>query len=472
MTKTLVALSVTLLLGACSMAPDYQRPELPQGASWQSNQAGGEAVVSSWQQQFLDPALQKLIATALENNRDLRIAALNVEVYEARYRIQRAAQLPTLAANGSGTRQQGSDDLSSTGQGVISSQYDANIGITAYELDLFGRIQSLKDQALETYLGQIETQRSTQIALVASVANAYLTLLADQELLALSEATLSTEQESYGLTEHKYRLGAASEMELAQGRTALESARVSLAQYQRQVKQDRNGLALLLGSQIPALDGQPATLAEVQLAAIPVGAPSSLLQQRPDILAAEHALKAANANIGAARAAFFPSISLTATAGTASSQLSGLFDGGTGTWSFIPQINLPIFDGGKRIADLDVAEVSTRQAVASYEKSIQTAFKEVADTLGTQADYQQQLQAQQALVEANQTYFKLAEFRYEQGVDSYLTRLDAQRSLFIAKQGLISTRLAQLTNQVALYKAVGGGWKASDTSATASVQQQ
>lgn len=461
MTKTLIALSVTLLLGGCSMAPDYQRPELPQGATWQSNQTG-EAAVSSWRQQFLDPALQQLIATALENNRDLRIAALNVEAYEARYRIQRAAQLPTLAANGSGTRQQGSDDLSSTGQGTISSQYGANIGITAYELDLFGRIQSLKDQALETYLAQIETQRSTQIALVASVANAYLTLLADQELLALSEATLATEQESYGLTEHKYRLGAASEMELAQGRTALESAKVSLAQYQRQVKQDRNGLALLLGTSVPALMTEPATLAEVQLAAIPVGAPSSLLQQRPDILAAEHSLKAANANIGATRAAFFPTISLTATAGTASNQLSGLFDGGTGTWTFMPQINLPIFDGGKRIADLDVAEVSTRQAVASYEKSIQTAFKEVADTLGAQTDYQQQLQAQQELVKASQTYFKLAEVRYEKGVDSYLTRLDAQRSLFSAKQGLITTRLAQLSNQVALYKAVGGGWQAAD----------
>ncbi|TNI33012.1 efflux transporter outer membrane subunit [Aeromonas dhakensis] len=461
MTKTLIALSVTLLLGGCSMAPDYQRPELPQGATWQSNQTG-EAAVSSWRQQFLDPALQQLIATALENNRDLRIAALNVEAYEARYRIQRAAQLPTLAANGSGSRQQGSDDLSSTGQGTISSQYGANIGITAYELDLFGRIQSLKDQALETYLAQVETQRSTQIALVASVANAYLTLLADQELLALSEATLATEQERYGLTEHKYRLGAASEMELAQGRTALESAKVSLAQYQRQVKQDRNGLALLLGTGVPALMTQPATLAEVQLAAIPVGAPSSLLQQRPDILAAEHSLKAANANIGAARAAFFPTISLTATAGTASNQLSGLFDGGTGTWTFMPQINLPIFDGGKRIADLDVAEVSTRQAVASYEKSIQTAFKEVADTLGAQTDYQQQLQAQQELVKASQTYFKLAEVRYEKGVDSYLTRLDAQRSLFSAKQGLITTRLAQLSNQVALYKAVGGGWQAAD----------
>ncbi|WP_421142965.1 efflux transporter outer membrane subunit [Aeromonas dhakensis] len=461
MTKTLIALSVTLLLGGCSMAPDYQRPALPQGATWQNNQTG-EAVVSPWRQQFLDPALQQLIATALENNRDLRIAALNVEAYEARYRIQRAAQLPTLAANGSGTRQQGSDDLSSTGQGTISSQYGANIGITAYELDLFGRIQSQKDQALETYLAQIETQRSTQIALVASVANAYLTLLADQELLALSEATLATEQESYGLTEHKYRLGAASEMELAQGRTALESAKVSLAQYQRQVKQDRNGLALLLGTSVPALMTEPATLAEVQLAAIPVGAPSSLLQQRPDILAAEHSLKAANANIGAARAAFFPTISLTATAGTASNQLSGLFDGGTGTWTFMPQINLPIFDGGKRIADLDVAEVSTKQAVASYEKSIQTAFKEVADTLGAQADYQQQLQAQQELVKASQTYFKLAEVRYEKGVDSYLTRLDAQRSLFSAKQGLITTHLAQLSNQIALYKAVGGGWQAAD----------
>lgn len=471
MTKTLIALSVTLLLGGCSMAPDYQRPELPQGAAWQSNQAG-EAAVSPWRQQFLDPALQQLIATALENNRDLRIAALNVEAYEARYRIQRAAQLPTLAANGSGTRQQGSDDLSSTGQGTISSQYGANIGITSYELDLFGRIQSLKDQALENYLAQVETQRSTQIALIASVANAYLTLLADQELLALSEATLVTEQESYGLTEHKYRLGAASEMALAQGRTALESAKVSLAQYQRQVKQDRNGLALLLGTGVPAQMTEPATLAEVQLAAIPVGAPSSLLQQRPDILAAEHSLKAANANIGAARAAFFPTISLTATAGTASNQLSGLFDGGTGTWTFMPQINLPIFDGGKRIADLDVAEVSTRQAVASYEKSIQTAFKEVADTLGAQADYQQQLQAQQALVEANQTYFKLAEVRYEKGVDSYLTRLDAQRSLFSAKQGLISTRLAQLSNQVALYKAVGGGWQATDTEGGKGERQQ
>lgn len=462
MTKTLIALSVTLLLGGCSMAPDYQRPALPQGATWQSNQSG-EVAVSPWRQQFLDPALQQLIATALESNRDLRIAALNVEAYEARYRIQRAAQLPTLAANGSGTRQQGSDDLSGTGQGTISSQYGANIGITSYELDLFGRIQSLKDQALETYLAQIETQRSTQIALVASVANAYLTLLADQELLALSEATLATEQESYSLTEHKYRLGAASEMELAQGRTALESAKVSLAQYQRQVKQDRNGLALLLGTGVPALMTEPASLAEVQLAAIPVGAPSSLLQQRPDILAAEHSLKAANANIGAARAAFFPTISLTATAGTASNQLSGLFDGGTGTWTFMPQINLPIFDGGKRIADLDVAEVSTKQAVASYEKSIQTAFKEVADTLGAQADYQQQLQAQQALVKASQTYFKLAEVRYEKGVDSYLTRLDAQRSLFSAKQGLITTRLAQLSNQVALYKAVGGGWQAADS---------
>ena len=412
MTKTLIALSVTLLLGAVP----WPRLPAPGAAARRrlAKQPGREAASP------LAPAVPGSRPAAVDCHGPREqpgSAPCGAQRGGLRGQIPDPAGGPTADPGGQwlGYPSAGSDDLSSTGQGTISSQYGANIGITSYELDLFGRIQSLKDQALENYLAQVETQRSTQIALIASVANAYLTLLADQELLALSEATLATEQESYGLTEHKYRLGAASEMELAQGRTALESAKVSLAQYQRQVKQDRNGLALLLGTGVPALMTQPATLAEVQLAAIPVGAPSSLLQQRPDILAVEHSLKAANANIGAARAAFFPTISLTATAGTASNQLSGLFDGGTGTWTFMPQINLPIFDGGKRIADLDVAEVSTRQAVASYEKSIQTAFKEVADTLGAQADYQQQLQAQQALVEANQTYFKLAEVRYEKG---------------------------------------------------------
>lgn len=457
MTKRLLAVTLGLLLGGCSLAPDYQRPATPAGASWQAST--DVTTTRGWKGTFSDPQLQQLITLALSNNRDLRIAALNVQSYEARYRIQRAAQLPTVGVDGSGSRQQTAGDINGSGREQIGSQYAANVGITAYELDFFGRIQSLKDQALENYLAQQESQRSTHIALVASVANAYLTLLADQDLLTLSQQTLQTEQESYELTSKKFNLGAASDMELAQGKTTLESARVSQAQYQRQVAQDKNALMLLIGGNLPADLQQTRALDDVALTPVPVGAPSSLLQQRPDVLAAEHSLKAANANIGAARAAFFPTITLTATAGSASNELSSLFDSGNGTWLFMPKLSLPIFDGGKRTADLDVAEIEAKKAVASYEQSIQSAFREVADGLVAQQSYQQQLAAQQALVEANQRYFDLAEKRYQQGVDSYLTRLDAQRSLFSAQQSLIATRLALLGNEVNLYKAIGGGWQ-------------
>ena len=457
MTKRLLAVTLGLLLTGCSLAPDYQRPATPAGATWQAST--DVTTTRGWKGTFSDPQLQQLITLALSNNRDLRIAALNVQSYEARYRIQRAAQLPTVGVDGSGSRQQTAGDINGSGREQIGSQYAANVGITAYELDFFGRIQSLKDQALENYLAQQESQRSTHIALVASVANAYLTLLADQDLLTLSQQTLQTEQESYELTSKKFNLGAASDMELAQGKTTLESARVSQAQYQRQVAQDKNALMLLIGGNLPADLQQTRALDNVALTPVPVGAPSSLLQQRPDVLAAEHSLKAANANIGAARAAFFPTITLTATAGSASNELSSLFDSGNGTWLFMPKLSLPIFDGGKRTADLDVAEIEAKKAVASYEQSIQSAFREVADGLVAQQSYQQQLAAQQALVEANQRYFDLAEKRYQQGVDSYLTRLDAQRSLFSAQQSLIATRLALLGNEVSLYKAIGGGWQ-------------
>ena len=457
MTKRLLAVTLGLLLTGCSLAPDYQRPATPAGATWQAST--DVTTTRGWKGTFSDPQLQQLITLALSNNRDLRIAALNVQSYEARYRIKRAAQLPTVGVDGSGSRQQTAGDINGSGREQIGSQYAANVGITAYELDFFGRIQSLKDQALENYLAQQESQRSTHIALVASVANAYLTLLADQDLLTLSQQTLQTEQESYELTSKKFNLGAASDMELAQGKTTLESARVSQAQYQRQVAQDKNALMLLIGGNLPADLQQTRALDDVALTPVPVGAPSSLLQQRPDVLAAEHSLKAANANIGAARAAFFPTITLTATAGSASNELSSLFDSGNGTWLFMPKLSLPIFDGGKRTADLDVAEIEAKKAVASYEQSIQSAFREVADGLVAQQSYQQQLAAQQALVEANQRYFDLAEKRYQQGVDSYLTRLDAQRSLFSAQQSLIATRLALLGNEVNLYKAIGGGWQ-------------
>lgn len=457
MTKTLLALSLTLILGGCSLAPDYERPATPAGATWQAGTS--ETAPQGWQQQFQDPALQTLIQLALDNSRDLRLSVLAVQRYEAQYRIERATQFPGLDIGASGSRSRSPSTVTG-GEASINSQYSANLGVTAYELDLFGRVQNLKNQALENYLAQTQTQRSTQLALVASVADAYLNLIADSQLLALSQQTLTTEQESYDLIARKQSLGAASEMELAQARTSLESAKASVAQYHRLQAADRNALALLLGTPLPADLVLPSQLAEVQFAAIPVGAPSSLLAQRPDISAAEHSLKAANANIGVARAAFYPSIRLTATAGTASTELGDLFSGGSGSWSFVPSLSLPLFDFGSNQAALDVAKIDQQQAVATYEKTIQTAFQEVSDGLNAQTDYRQQLAAQQAQVEANQTYFTLADKRYQHGVDSYLTRLDAQRSLFSAQQSLVASRLAALSNQVSLYKAIGGGWQA------------
>ncbi len=452
MIKRPIAFLVSLLLAGCSLAPDYQRPEAPVPASYTTTVGSNAVKATEWQQVFTDPALQKLIDTALKNNRDLRVAALNVEAYQAKYRIQRAAQLPTLTASGSQSRQLAYDAISNTDT--------ATIGISAYELDLFGRIQSLKDQALETYLAQEATQRSTQLSLIANVANAYMTLLADQDLLRLAEQTAKSYEQSYQLIDQRYQAGISSSLDLSQSRSNLESVKSSLAQYRRQVMLDKNALQLLLGTSIP--DGLSAGLPDQDLTLLtPLAAdmPSSLLTRRPDIQAAEHTLKAANANIGAARAAFFPTVSLTANAGSMSSSLSNLFDSGSGTWLFQPSISLPIFDWGSREADLDVTKIQKKIEIANYESAIQTAFKEVSDGLVSQDGYRQQLEAQQALVDANKTYYQLAQDRYEKGVDSYLTLLDAQRSLFSAEEGLVNTRLALLSNRVSLFKAVGGGWK-------------
>ncbi|WP_320151780.1 efflux transporter outer membrane subunit [uncultured Tolumonas sp.] len=453
MIKRPIALLVSLLLTGCSLAPDYQRPAAPIPVNYETKTSPAAVQATDWQQVFTDPALKKLIDTALQNNRDLRVAVLNVEAYQAQYRIQRAAQLPDITATGYQLRQR-------VIGGSINNTDSATIGISAYELDMFGRVQSLKDQALEKYLAQEETQRSTQLSLIANVATAYMTLLADHDLLRLAEQTAKSYEQSYQLIEQRYEAGISSSLDVSQSRSNLESVRSSLAQYRRQVALDQNALRLLLGTDIPAglsngLPEQDLTL----LASLGADMPSSLLTRRPDILAAEHALKAANANIGAARAAFFPSISLTANAGSMSSSLNKLFDGGSGTWLFQPSINLPIFDFGSREAQLDVAKVQEKIEVATYEKAIQTAFKEVSDGLVAQDGYREQLQAQQALVDANKTYYQLAQSRYEKGVDSYLTLLDAQRSLFTAEQGLVSTRLALLSNRVSLFKAVGGGWQ-------------
>ena len=466
MSKSLISLAVTaVILSGCSLIPEYKQPaapvaaQYPQGPAYAPAEAANVAAAEqSWRQFFRDPALQQLIQTSLVNNRDLRVAALNIDAYRAQYRIQRADLFPAVSATGSGSRQRVPADLSTTGQSGITSQYSATLGISAYELDLFGRVRSLSEQALQTYFSSEEARRSTQISLVANVANAYMTWQADKELLKLTENTLKAFEESYRLTSRSNEVGVSSALDLSQARTSVESARVALARYQRQVAQDQNNLTLLLGTGIPSNLPEAQPLSADLLSEMPAGMPSELLQRRPDILQAEHELLAANANIGAARAAFFPSISLTANAGTLSPDLSGLFKGGSGTWLFQPSINIPIFNAGSLRASLDYSKIQKEISVANYEKAIQTAFQEVSDGLASRKTYSEQLQAQSDFVGANQDYYRLAERRYRIGIDSNLTFLDAQRSLFSAQQSLITDRLSQLTSEVNLYKALGGGW--------------
>ncbi len=462
MNKSILTLSIVLALGGCSLIPDYQRPPAPVADAWPVGAAYGEAATPAaalpeWRSFFRDPALQRLIEVALDNNRDLRVAALNVEAYQALYRIQRAELFPQVDASASGTRQRLPADLTRTGEAATNGEYGASLGVSAWELDLFGRLRSLNQAALEQYFATAQAQRATQISLVASVANAWLTLQADRELLTLSEETLKTYAQSHALTQRSFDVGVASALELQQSRTAVEGARVSVAQFTRLVAQDGNALQLLLGRAVPADLPAAQALDQALLAELPVGLPSELLQRRPDILQAEHALKAANADIGAARAAFFPSISLTARAGTTSTELSGLFKGGSGTWLFQPQINLPIFTAGSLKANLDYASLQKDIQVAQYEQAIQGAFSEVADGLAARGTYHQQLAAQRDLVEASAEYYRLAETRYRTGVDSQLTLLDAQRQLFASRQQLIDTRLAQLGSEIDLFKALGGG---------------
>ncbi|MCO6055099.1 AdeC/AdeK/OprM family multidrug efflux complex outer membrane factor [Pseudomonas sp. MOB-449] len=468
MRRSLISLAIAAtLLGGCSMIPDYQRPEAPVDAAWPQGEAysQGAAQVSSaaadldWREFFQDPALRQLVQLALDNNRDLRTAALNVEAYRALYRIQRSELFPSLSADGGSTRQRLPGSLSQSGQATTSGQYSATLGTNAWELDFFGRLRSLNEQALEQYFATEQARRSTQISLVASVATAYLDWQADQALLQLTRDTLKTYQESYALTQRSFDVGIADALALSQARTAVESAQVSLAQYTRLVAQDRNALTQLVGTGIPLDLPKGLALDADLLAEVPPGLPSDLLQRRPDVVQAEHLLKSANANIGAARAAFFPSVSLTANAGSMSNELSGLFDAGSGSWLFQPSISLPIFTAGRLKANLDYTELQKDIQVAQYEKAIQVAFQEVADGLAARTTYQQQLDSQRALVKTTEEYYRLAERRYRTGVDSYLTLLDAQRQLFSARQQLIGDRLNQLASEVNLYKALGGGWK-------------
>ncbi len=469
--RKLTLLGAALVLAGCtSMAPNYERPALAVADNWPTGSAYGPSEQSTdpsasvadiaWQDFIRDNNLRTIVGTALENNRDLRVAALNIERARAQYRVQRSASLPSIDISGSGTSQRLPADLNpATGEAGISRQYSAGIGTSAYELDLFGRVRSLNDEALQRYLATEESRKAVQIVLVAEVANAYLTLGADQERLQLAQQTLDSHRRSYDLIRRSHELGVASMLALRQAQTLVESARVDVARFTSLIAQDKNALTLLVGEQVPD-DLLPHAQHDdqVTLAQLDEGVPSEVLLRRPDVLEAERLLQATNANIGAARAAFFPRISLTASAGTTSSSLSNLFDGGTGFWSFMPQLNLPIFNRGRNRANLRISEVDREIAQAQYEKAIQSAFREVADGLAERGTLDEQLAAQTALVEASADNRALSDARYRGGIDSYLNVLDAERGLYAAQQNLITLRLVKNSNHVTLYKALGGGW--------------
>jgi len=451
--RLVMAAAVAAMLAGCSMMPTYERPAAPVPAGWPSEPAaaGAPTAQPDWQDFFTDTRLRRLIGIALRNNRDLRVAVLNIEQARAQYDIRRADRFPTVNAAMTGSR-------TPTADGDSSSAYTAGFAVTAWEIDLFGRVASLSEAALAQYLATEEGRKAAQVSLVSSVANTWLALVADEELLALTRQTLATREESLRLTRLRFENGAASELDFRQSQSLFEGARVALAQQQRQRAQDLNALALLLGEPVPSDQQTPATMASLALPDLPAGTPSDVLANRPDVRQAEQQLIAANANIGAARAAFFPRISLTAGVGTASSELSGLFKGGSWGWTEAPQLLLPIFDAGRNRAGLRSANVSRDIAVAQYEKAIQSAFREASDALAGRATLGEQLQAQANVAEAEAVRFRLSQLRYDNGVSSYLDLLDAQRSLFAARQALIQTRLAQLQNQVLLYRALGGGW--------------
>jgi multidrug efflux system outer membrane protein len=481
---SLAALAASTMLAGCSLAPDYTRGPVPVAATWPDETLGTGTTASAdrvgWRDFFADPRLQQLIEIALKNNRDLRVAVLNVEASEAQFREQRADLFPKISLTGNGEVESlskstvipaGNGNYQGTGGGGIYHYYTAGIGFTSYELDLFGQQRSLTDQAFEQYLSTAETRRSTELTLVATVAIDYLTWLQDQELLRLTQETLNNQIESYNLTKAMFDRETTTGLSLAQAESLVDGDRASLAQYQRQLQQAENALTLVLGQPIPT-DLPPGKPLDAQglLADLPAGLPSDLLNRRPDILSAEHTLIAANANIGAARAAFFPSITLTASDGLASNKLSTLFTKAATTWSFAPQINIPIFTAGQNEAALDYAKTEKNVDVAQYEKTIQTAFREVSDALVARRTYRDQLDAQQKLVKADQEAYRLAELRFRAGVDNYLTSLDAQRSLFAAQQDLVQLKEAELANLVTLYKALGGGWNEHNVDTASSAE--
>ncbi len=460
-----LTLGVSLFLSGCALAPEYTRPaapipaEWPSGIAYEEGRASPDAPVApdlSWREFFTDEMMQQVIDMALTNNLDLRLAALNVELARAIYGIQRAELYPSVYATAGGGKQRSSADLTQPGQPQTTERYDVNLGVLSWEIDFFGRIRSLRDSALEEYLATDEARRSVQIMLVSAVANAYLALAADRQSLALAEHTLETQQDAYNLVRRQAALGVANELDLRQAQTPVDLARRNIAIYTQAVAQDQNALNLLVGAPVPG-ELLPADLDRVSPPReVSPGLHSDILLGRPDVLQAEHMLKAANADIGAARAAFFPRISLTTILGTASDDLSGLFKSGTKTWSFAPEIVMPIFDA-RTWSALDASKAQREIVLTQYEKAIQVAFREVADALAVCGTVNQQVAAQESLVDTLAETHRLSALRFEEGIDSYLGVLFAQRSLFASQQVLVSLHLARIASQVRLYAVLGGG---------------
>ena len=457
MKKLTLSLLTTGVLSACSLAPKYERPAAPVADAYPAASVAGNAAATGWREFFPDQRLQALIESALANNRDLRIAALRIEEARAQYNIQSADMLPNFNATAGAARARTPGTIAAGGNPIVSSTYQVGLSLAAFELDFFGRVRSLNDAALGQYLATEEARRAAHITLVAEVAKAYLAERAFDEQYALARKTLESREAAYKLARQRFDVGASSALDLRQSEVLVQSARVSLATLTRQRAQAANALTLLVGKPLGDLPPAQTLSGQNIVTDIPAGLPSDLLERRPDIRAAEQRLRASNANIGAARAAFFPRISLTASAGTASGELSGLFESGSQSWSFVPQLVQPIFDAGRNSANLNLAEVRNNVAVAEYEKTIQVAFREVADALAGRAAIDEQVDAQRAVLEAQSERLKLADQRYRAGIASSLDVLDAEREVFSAEQALVQARLLRLTNAIDLYRALGGG---------------
>lgn len=465
MHKPLSILLTATVLSGCTMIPDFARPEFSAAQSWHDvpgyEMPIGESLATQmdWKDFFNSQEFHLVIGTALQNNKDLRTTALNIEEARTVYRISRSDLFPNINANGNGAVSESSDESSITGQADKTELYEANIGVAAYELDLFGKIRSNNESAINAYLATQEAHEVVRNALIAETANAYLQLLADQKLLTLTQKTLKAQQSTYDILAESLEKGVSTEQDVARAATAVETARVNLHQYSRFVAQDKNALFLLMG--IPQNNEllPKTTLDDVTIKDnLDPALPSEVLLMRPDIRQAEYELLSRNADIGAARAAFFPSITLTGTYGFASQDLGQLFaSGAAGAWAFLPQITLPIFQGGRNQANLELAEIRKEKAVVNYEQAIQVAFREVSDELAARETLDAQLKAQRRLVGAAQKVYDISQARYKSGIDSFLSVLDSQRELYTFQQQEIQIERQRMTNLVNLYKVLGGG---------------